>query len=86
VIHGHQPIKSGRSREAFYRELLNEQAGSGLNARAFAKSKGIKPATFYGGSKGLRALAEFEPQERQGVRPAPGVSGRVSRPISTRAP
>jgi hypothetical protein len=47
-------IKSRRSREGFYRELLIEQAGSGLSLRSFAESKGIKPATFYVWSRRLR--------------------------------
>jgi transposase-like protein len=49
--------KTNRRGEAFYRELLAEQAVSGLNLREFAEAKGIKPATLYVWSRRLRARA-----------------------------
>lgn len=40
-------IRSGQSREAFWRRVLNEQKRSGLNQTAFCRSKSLSPPTYF---------------------------------------
>jgi transposase len=66
-------------REAFWREKIWEQAGSGLNVSAYCRREGLSANSFYGWRRALHSLSDAGPAFGGPNRPT--VGGGVFAPL-----
>jgi len=73
-------------REAFWREKIAEQAGSGLNVSAYCRREGLSANSFYGWRRALHSSCDAGPGPRVGGQSRPGGGGGVFAPLVVTGP
>jgi transposase len=80
-------VGKGRGlREAFWREKIADQAGSGLNVSAYCRREGLSANSFYGWRRALHSSGDDGPGPGVGGPSRPGVGGGVFAPLVVTGP